>query len=296
MGNPWLLTKSLYVNPNTQAAQWCAANPNDPRTPSIQANIASVPTALWLGGGNVHDWIAGYVSDAYNHQALPVLALYAFPSYLGTGMTAANNYRSLVDQVVSAVGSRPCVVQLETDSLISCVGASNTFRLQRFWLLQYAVSQFSKLCPNTWTYLDGGDAYYNSPTTMAPLLVQAGVGMAAGFSLNVSNFNTNTTMTSFAAAVNQQLATYGIPAKAWIGDCSRNGNGRPDPAYISAHPNTWMFNPPGMKLGQRPNMSGLLWIKRPGESDGQAGIVTDVPGGEFDPRLAMALINGATTA
>lgn len=291
MGNPWQLANKLYVNPNSNATQWCHQNPSDPRASAIQANIANVPTALWIGAGNVHDWIAGYMQAATSQQALPVLSLYAI-QYTASPAT----YRAWIDQLTSAIGASPCAVVLETDAILQCVGASKTFQLTRFGLLQYAVNQFALHCPNTYVYLDGGDAYYNLPATLAPLLMQAGIVNAAGFSLNVANFNTTTTVTTFAASMNTELAKYGIPAKLWLGDVSRNGNGRPSQAYISAHPSDWMFNPPGMRLGQKPAMTGMVWVKCPGESDGLGGIVPNVSGGVFDPRLATALITGATSA
>lgn len=301
MGNPWKMASKLYVDPDSAAASWCRQNPNDPRAAAISSSVASVPTALWVGPGQVHDWVAGYVRAAAGQQALPVLVLYAIPDrdlgqYSAGGLATAGDYRAWIDQVVSAVGDSPCVVLLEPDSLIHCVDQATTFRMQRFAMLQYGVAQFAVHCPNAAVYLDGGDAYYNKPATMAPLLVQAGVQIAAGFSLGVCQFNTVSTLTNFAVALNGELAKCGVPMRSWVGDVSRNGNGRPAQSWINAHPSNWMINPPGMRLGQRPTMTGLLWIKGPGVSDGPVGIVSGVDSGVFDPRLAIALITGASTA
>ena len=38
----------FYVDPDTQAARWVAANPTDPRAPVIRDRIASVPQARWF--------------------------------------------------------------------------------------------------------------------------------------------------------------------------------------------------------------------------------------------------------
>jgi endoglucanase len=36
----------------------------------------------------------------------------------------------------------------------------------------------------------------------------------------------------------------------------------------------------------------LLWVKVPGDSDGNCGIAPDTPAGQFSPALAVRLIDG----
>jgi endoglucanase len=55
-------------------------------------------------------------------------------------------------------------------------------------------------------------------------------------------------------------------------------------------------NPSGAAVGQRPGpavghpgLDALLWVKRPGESDGACG-PSRRPAGEFDTALALALL------
>jgi endoglucanase len=188
------------------------------------------------------------------------------------------------------------VVIIEPDSLLHCVSQKNRDLVQeRLALLQWTVDAFSKGCHNTATYLDGADAYYQGPSTMAPLLNEAGVGIASGFFVNASQFTSTAYCQGWATATNAILGGWGIEPRQVVIDVSRNGMGRPPQTYIDAHSATWWCNPPA-KLGTSPTMTGLVRLKAPGESDGLAGIVTGVPSGAFDPRLAMALINGAVTA
>lgn len=297
--NPWTVYSKLAVYSGNSAAQWCQANPGDARMPAIRDQISSVPQALWLGLGFSRDWAASYVSSSVAAQSLPHVVLYGFPSLAGTPTAQVQAYRNFVDTVISAIGSAPCVVIVEPDSLIQCLGfsGSSPFRLQRAGFLQYAVYSLASRCPNTWTYLDAGDGFYSKSADMVPLLVDAGISLAQGFSVNISDVNLTSTCASFGAAVNSGLFQCGVSAKSVLIDVSRNGHGRPTDAYIQAHPDDWWQNTPGSMLGVRPSTAAKqIWVKHPGESDGPGGIVKGIDSGVFDPRLAVALITGSTTA
>src|SRR5919109_1725186 len=43
---------TLYRDPDTQAADWVASHPDDPRTPTIRDRIASQPQARWFTQAN----------------------------------------------------------------------------------------------------------------------------------------------------------------------------------------------------------------------------------------------------
>lgn len=300
MTNPWTVFTRLAVDPENPAAQWCRSNPSDPRAPAILSRIANVPQMKWLGPGSGQQWVTDYVQTAVAAKALPQLVLYAIPnrdlgSYSAGGAATAAAYRAFVDTVAKAIGTAPCIVLVEPDSLSQLVGAPQSLQLQRFELLQYAVATIARNCPNAWVYLDAGDGYYSNPSVLAPLLIKAGVGLANGFAVNVANVNPTTTCTAYGATVNAALNAAGIPSKALLIDTSRNGAGRPSFEYIQAHPADWWCNTPGSRLGAAPSLSGSVWAKAPGVSDGPVGAVPGVPSGQFDPRLAMALINGVTS-
>ena len=45
-------SSGFYVDPDTQAARWVAANPNDPRAAVIRERIARVPQGRWFTQNN----------------------------------------------------------------------------------------------------------------------------------------------------------------------------------------------------------------------------------------------------
>ena len=154
-------------------------------------------------------------------------------------------------------------------------------------MLNLATQQFHDRAPNTWAYLDAGNAGWVNSATMASRLSQAGVANVRGFSLNVSNLYTTAQSTTYAAAVNSALSANYHYTKQFVVDTSRNGNGS----------NGEWCNPAGRKLGT-PAQAGtgsndmLLWIKTPGASDGLCGIAPTTPAGTFTADIANRLIDG----
>lgn len=290
MANPWTsfgLTSVSNVYGNS-AMNWCNANPNDAMTPKIRASVATVPQALWFGPNPGVQWLTGYVSSSVAAKQLPVIVPYAIPNrdlggYSAGGLATAAQYRAFIDTAAACVGSNPCVVVLEPDSLFLASVQPVKYQLQVIELLQYAVQTFAVKCPNTYVYLDAGDGYDVAASKIAGLLDQAGIVNAAGFALNVSNYTSTANCNSYAASINQTLNAYGVPTKPFVIDTSRNALGRPSQTYINSDPSTWWCNAP-CQLGQRPDMSGHLWIKHPGESDGYTR--SSQPSGAFDPALA----------
>jgi endoglucanase len=121
---------------------------------------------------------------------------------------------------------------------------------------------------------------------MASYLNSAGLSRAHGFSLNVSNFYTTQQNVDYGNAVNAALqADYGY-TRPFVIDTSRNGNGS----------NGDWCNPAGRKLGATDQQGGgaemLLWIKDPGESDGNCGTGGGTVAGQFNPQLAYNLVYG----
>lgn len=114
-------------------------------------------------------------------------------------------------------------------------------------------------------YIDAGHAKWQSAATMATRLNQAGIAMADGFALNVSNMQA----TSGNIAYGEQLSRL-VGGKHFVIDTSRNGIPPTDP--------TQWCNPRGRALGVTPTtntghplVDAFLWVKRPGESDGTCG-------------------------
>lgn len=174
--------------------------------------------------------------------------------------------------------------------------------------------------PNVRVYLDGTGSSWLAPGEAANRLIKADVARAAGFFLNVSNFESDARVIPYARWVSDCIAlvtlrkldpracpsqygpaifgdtstwsatdaafdtlfeTAGLkrdPAsqKRAVIDTSRNGQGSWQPA-VGKYPDAEVWcNPPDRGLGRRPTLESgnpyvdaFLWIKVPGESDGE---------------------------
>lgn len=248
-----------------QEQQWQAS---DPTNAALMAKIASQPKAIWIGNwtSNVQSYIQNVVGQAKAANTVPVFVAYNIPQrdcggYSSGGTNSANAYQSWIDAFASGIGNERAVIILEPDALsqISCL--SQTDQQTRLSLLSYAVTKFKSL-GQTAVYIDAGHAGWIAPTTMANTLKSAGISQADGFSLNVSNFATNSDSISYG----QQISAM-VGGKHFVIDTSRNGAG-------PAANNEWC-NPAGRALGSKPTtqtgnalVDAFLWIKYPGESDG----------------------------
>ncbi|HYU83180.1 MAG TPA: glycoside hydrolase family 6 protein [Kribbellaceae bacterium] len=286
-GNPLAMTGGLYVDPQSEPAYWVSSHPTDSRRTAIKNGIADVPMARWYNGNSEDASDArSYVAAADAANKLPALVAYNIPGRGcggGEGAGSADAYRAWVDGLAAAIGSRPAVVVLEPDALPQLGCLSSTAQSTRLALLGYAVDRFAAAAPNTWTYLDAGHDAWTPAATMAARLKAAHVANARGFSLNVSNYQSTARNVSYAQAVDASLGM----SKAFVIDVSRNG--RP------LEGDDWC-NPSGELIGPAPRAGGAtgldlqLWVKPPGESDGDCGIGAGTYAGEFVPSIAMKLL------
>src|ERR1700684_2596348 len=294
--DPVTATNGFYVNPDNSAAVWSAANPSDGREPAIESAIATQPSATWFAGQgteNIAEQTGALEGAAAWSNQLPVMVAYNITDrdicagQSSGGAASDADYDNWINLFAVGIADRPAVVILEPDALAdeSCMNSAEISN--RDGLLNYAITQFNQQAPETWVYLDAGNPGWLSASTMASYLNSAGLAQAHGFSLNVSSFYTTAQNITYANAINADLkADYGY-TKPFVIDTSRDGNGSND--------NQWC-NPDGMKLGPADQVGGgaeaLLWIKDPGESDGDCGIGDGTVAGQFNPQLAYDLVYG----
>ncbi len=173
---------------------------------------------------------------------------------------------------------------LEPDALPALDQLPAGERAGRTALIAQAVDRLAGR-PGVAVYIDAGNPAWVPAPEMARRLRAAGVARARGFAVNVSSFHTTERSRAYGRAVSRRLG--GTP---FVIDTSRNGAG---PA-----PGDEWCNPQGRALGQPPTaqtgdplVDALLWIKRPGESDGACN--GGPPAGEWWPDEALRLAQAA---
>lgn len=257
----------FYVNPDSAVAQQALAwQSTQPADAAEMAKIAAQPTAAWFGDWNsdVTTAVSATVNAAAAAGEVAELVAYDIPErdcggYSSGGATSASAYHAWIRSFAAGIGGHPAIVILEPDAIagLSCLSAAD--QTTRLALLSDAVTVLSSL-PGVHVYLDGGHAGWQPVSVIAARLAQANVAAAAGFSLNVSNFDATAGETTYGQSISAALG-----GKHFVIDTSRNGVGGDG---------QWC-NPSGRALGARPTaatgnplVDALLWIKTPGQSDG----------------------------
>lgn len=259
----------FYADPQGPAAGVFATQP----TNTVAGTLSRIPQARWFTPDNtvatIRTAVATYVAGAAATHTLPVLVTYAIPgrdcgSFSAGGLPDTTSYQTWIAQVHAGLGATPAVVIVEPDALAQATDClTPTQQTDRYAMLSYAAQTLSA-GGTTMVYLDGGHSHWLTTTELARRLTLAGIQYARGFSLNISNFYTTTDQQTYGEQVSALLG-----GSHYVVDVSRNGQG-PAPAG----PLNWC-NPTTAGLGQLPTQQTTaphndadLWIKNPGQSDG----------------------------
>ncbi|WP_346185186.1 glycoside hydrolase family 6 protein [Streptomyces osmaniensis] len=265
----------FWVNPDGNAAEQVADYEKGGKKDDAEQirKIAQQPTGEWIGPENPEDEARGYTEAADKAGRTALLVLYNIPhrdcgQYSQGGAADGNAYRDWIDGVAKGIEDRAATVILEPDALLHLVDGCtpDEFHEERYDLLKGAIGKLKSL-KNTKVYVDAGNAGWGHPDQIFEPLKWAGIDQADGFSVNVSNFYT----TKDSIAYGKQLSGK-VGDKPFVIDTSRNGNG----PYTEGDPNERWCNPPGRALGETPTtktsdplVDAYVWVKRPGESDGE---------------------------
>lgn len=276
VANP-LVGAKLFVDPQSLAMlQYNRLKSADPAKAALLEKIALQPQGLWMGGwnSNIFRAVEYFVQRAVAENSVPVMIAYNIPlrdcgQYSAGGLKTPEEYKRWIRNVAAGIGDDPAVVILEPDAIPhfqECL--SEQQKKDRMAILNDAVRVLRAL-PKTAVYLDAGHARWVSDTNeIAARLKLAGVEYANGFSLNVSNYVSTEENMEYGKKVSAALG-----GKHFVIDTSRNGAGPYEEAKTEEE--KWC-NPPGRKIGAAPTTmtgeplcDGFLWLKRPGESDGE---------------------------
>ncbi|MFF5214368.1 glycoside hydrolase family 6 protein [Micromonospora sp. NPDC000442] len=280
---------AFYVDPQTSAARWVAANPNDSKAAVIRDRIASVPQPRWYTTTNtstVRAEVDSFVGAAAAAGKIPILVVYNIPNrdcsnHSGGGAPNHSAYRQWVDQVAAGLGGRPASIILEPDVLpimTSCMNESQQAEVRAS--MAYAGKALKRGSSAAKVYFDIGHGGWLSAGEAAARLNAADIANSAdGISVNVSNYRRTADEVSYAKQI---IAATGNSRLKAVVDTSRNGNG---PAGSE-----WC-DPPGRAIGTPSTtntgdsaIDAFLWVKLPGEADGCIAAA-----GQFVPQRAYDL-------
>jgi len=319
MGKPWTFSEkpsgaapaspfrngSMYV-PEYGAAQTAAAaaqKAGNTGEADRLRKIAAQPTATWFAdssttGQALTDQVATAVRQARERQQVTTLVAYDIPlrdcgGYSAGGAPSGAAYVAWIKAFVAGLrqGGVPdgpgVAVILEPDALGLLDNLPSDRRTERLDLLRAATTWLSAV-PKTAVYLDAGTVDWLPPQEAAKRLSEAGVAHARGFSLNVSNFFTADDVANYGRQISSRVGW-----KSFVIDTGRSGNG----PLTGGGDENWC-NPQGRALGPTPranpgpNIDAYLWVKPPGESDGDCGR-NEPPAGQFWPQYADQLARNA---
>jgi len=280
------------VAPETNAAHWVAANPNDSRAAVIRDRIANVPQARWFTTTNtstVRAQVDAFVGAAATAGKVPILVVYDIPNRdcggaSSGGAPSHEAYRAWIDEVAAGLAGRPAAIVLEPDVLALMTNCQNAQQqADTRGSIAYAGKRLKAGSAQAKVYFDIGHSAWLSASEAANRLKAADIsGSADGISTNVSNYQSTSAEIAYAKAI---LSNIGDGRLQAVIDTSRNGNGPQGSEWC---------DPPGRKIGTPsttetgdPRIAAFLWVKLPGEADGCLA-----PAGQFVPQRAYELATG----
>ncbi|NEB80908.1 glycoside hydrolase family 6 protein [Streptomyces sp. SID14478] len=264
----------FWVDPASDAAVQAAAWEKQGRASdaTVIRRIAQRPQAMWAPGDYPRPAIAEAGKQAAKADKTLVLVAYNIPhrdcgQHSAGGAHTADFYYQWIDAFATGIGDTKALVVLEPDALGHIVDGCTPaeYQEERYQLISAAIDRLKKQ-PHTKVYVDAGNpAWIPDAAKLVEPLRRAGIAKADGFSLNVSNFQTDQASTAYGKGLSQLLG-----GAHFVVDTSRNGAG----PYADGQADAWC-NPPDRALGTAPTtrtgdplVDAYLWVKRPGESDG----------------------------
>ncbi|NGO68870.1 glycoside hydrolase family 6 protein [Streptomyces boncukensis] len=267
-----------WVNPRGKAAKQVRTYESRGKSGDAKLikKIAGQPLAEWIRPEDPRAETERVTKAAAKADRSALLVLYNIPhrdcgQYSKGGAKDAGEYRDWLGKIVKGIGDRSATVIVEPDSLPHLLAEGCTpkqFHDERYELLNEAVTKLKEL-PGTKVYLDAGNPdWVRDPGGLVEPLNRSGIAKADGFALNVSNFQTTKSNIAYGKKLSPMIGN-----KPFVIDTSRNGNGPVEGAH--ADEEAWC-NPSGRALGEAPTtrtgeklVDAYLWVKRPGESDGE---------------------------
>lgn len=282
----------FYWNPKSQVVtlEEKLRREGDIKDADLLREISCRPQAAWLTRPDKDEMRKlakelTLVAEAVGQ--VPVLVLYNAAqgnSILWRFGNQGQDYIDWMEAVADGIGDRKAWVILEPDALGMSGSYNETDRAYRHDELKKAVRILKSNAPNARVYIDAANSGWWSGEYIAKLLDDVDVNLADGFALNVANYHYLENEIARAEEASEILGGN----IHFVIDTGRNGNGSAG---------GWC-NLPGKALGALPTREtgnhradAFLWIKPPGESDGECN--GGPPAGKFWLTYALELVENA---
>lgn len=282
---PFLSGRTLYASDDLQAATWAKEN----RSTAWLAPILRTPQARWVNSTSDLPSLTRAAKRAQAAGSVLVAVAYNIPDRGCAGgkegAATPEAYRDFIVGMARALAGTQAVVILEPDAV-----PADCFSAERGRSLAEATDILTQAKQHV--FIDAGHSGWRHSGEIAQRLIDSGITQADGFSVNVAS----RAALAQAQAYGEELSPL-VGGRGFIVDTSRNGQGQ----VMDESGNVVWCNPPVQGLGTRPSTEPVghnvaqLWIKNPGESDGNwegCGDETAYPG-LFSPRQARQLISSA---
>ncbi|WP_153451395.1 glycoside hydrolase family 6 protein [Streptomyces smaragdinus] len=288
----------FWVDPGSAAARQVTRWEREGRgdDAKLLRRISEQPLAVWPSGSE--EQVGADVRETMRRAGAAgqtaVLVAYNIPNrdcgqHSAGGAADREAYLRWIGAFADNIEGGEALVILEPDAVPHMADGCTPeeIRAERQEMLGEAVLRLKRR-PGVRVYLDAGNAAWNHDTgSLARRLGESGMNEADGFALNVSNFQSTRATRAYGHELSRLLG-----GKHFVVDTSRNGNGP-----LAGDDATWC-NPPGRALGAPPStrtgdelIDALLWIKRPGDSDGQCR--GGPAAGTWWPEYALGLARSA---
>jgi len=230
--------------------------------------VTSKPLSVWLNGDDYDSQrVLDITKNADTLNQIPSFVLYNIPHRDCGGYSAHNSEISNSDYVEWVIGiseavTSPSVIVIEPDALAQAGCLPKDLKEDRYSMIRDAARILGNN-PNIHAYIDAGHPSWVEAKEMSTRLKNVDIDRVRGFSLNVSNYISTNNNIQYGSELSKLTG-----GANFIIDTSRNGSG--------PNENHEWCNPSGVSTGEAPyyshkdgiKLDGALWIKTPGESDG----------------------------
>ncbi|MBC7514016.1 MAG: glycoside hydrolase family 6 protein [Herminiimonas sp.] len=269
----------------------------DPAGAQALRELAATPVAKWVNGDpNDGQAIQQYMDGAEAAGKKGLIAMYDIPgrdmgNYSAGGASGNGDYLAKVDAVAKGIGNRKADVILEPDALMDSTRMGPEVGSARRQLMSQAVDRLTAQ-PNTTVSIAAGSPGYASPSQVADLLIESGIGKARNFSVGESGFIAPEKLMAYGDSIVSELAKRGVTGVHYSVETARNGvetHGEGSAAWAEADGAASGIRPTSdQAIIKNPNVSSFNWVKVPWQADGRIAAA-----GSTIPDYAISLVRNA---